>query len=81
MKESHYTYRDVHERIRLQILSTQLQERIQAKIGKGAGPKAEQDAFQEFVDEFNGRWRSRTVCAPAYVTERCSNGPLSDEQG
>lgn len=75
MKKNRYTYRDLRERVRTQILSTQLQERLQEKIGKRVGPKAEQRAFREFIDEFVERWRSRTVCAPEYVTERCSNGP------
>lgn len=81
LKENRYTYRDLHERVRTQILSTRLQDRLQAKIGKGAGPKAEQKAFREFIDEFVERWRSRTVCAPEYVTERCSNGPPPGGQG
>jgi hypothetical protein len=81
LKEARYTHRDLHERIRTQILSTLLQERLQEMIGKGAGRKAEQRAFTKFVEEFTERWRSRTVCAPGYVTERCSNGPSPDEQG
>ncbi len=80
VKESGYTRRDLHERVRLQILSTLLQERLQQMIPKGAGQKAEQKFFRKFVEEFNERWRARTVCAPEYVTERCSNGPLPDDQ-
>lgn len=80
LKESRYTYRDLYERVRLQILSTLLQERLQQMIPKGAGLKAEQKFFSEFVKEFNERWRARTVCAPQYLTERCSNGPLSVDQ-
>lgn len=74
LRESHYTRRDVYERVEIQLLSAQLQERLKEKIGK-VGRKAEQKAFAEFVDEFNERWRSRTVCAPEYAIERCSNGP------
>ena len=75
LKESRYTLRDINERVRLQILSTLLQERLQQMIPNGAGRKAEQKFFREFVKEFNEKWRARTVCAPQYATERCSNGP------
>lgn len=49
-------------------------------VPKGAGQKAEQEFFLAFVEEFNETWRARTVCAPQYATERCSNGPLSPDR-
>lgn len=73
LREMHFTQRDVYERVELQLLSMRIQKRIVA----GAESEAEeQKAFEEFVAEFNERWRGRTVCAPAYVTAHCSNGPL-----
>jgi hypothetical protein len=72
LRKMHYTRRDVYEQVELQLLSTLIQERIVA----GARSEAEeQKAFDEFVADFNERWRSRTVCAPEYAIERCSNGP------
>jgi hypothetical protein len=73
LKQSHFTRRDVDERVELQLLSTQIQERV---IRGFRGPRAIQKAFQEFVDAYMKRWRARTVCAPEYAIERCSNGPL-----
>jgi hypothetical protein len=54
------------------MLSTRIQERITAGL---TGEAAKQKGFAKFVDEYTERWRSRTVCAPGYVTVRCSNGP------
>ena len=73
LREAQYTKRDVHERVELQILSTRLQRRLQARFKREG--KKEQQAFEEFVAEFNEKWRARTVCAPVYATELCSNGP------
>lgn len=67
-----FTRRDVYERVELQIISTRIQRRIEAKVRHRS---EEQAVFDEFVKEFNERWRSRTVCAAGYVTDRCSNGP------
>ncbi len=73
LREMRYTRRDVYERVKLQLLAA----RIQETIAEGAGSESdEQKAFDEFVAEFNERWRGRTVCAPGYVTDHCSNGPL-----
>jgi hypothetical protein len=79
IEEARYSRRDLHERVRAQILSIQLQERLQQKIPEKAGQRAEQKFFREFIEEFNQRWRARTVCALEFVTERCSNSPPSGE--
>ncbi len=71
LKEAHYAKRDIVERVEVQILA----EHISANIAPGLGKKATQKAFSKFVTEYNERWRSRTVCAPGYITELCSNGP------
>jgi hypothetical protein len=75
LREAHYTRRDVYERVEIQLLSTELQERLVRKID-ARNVREEQQGFREFVDEFNERWRSRTVCAPEFAIERCSNGPV-----
>jgi hypothetical protein len=71
LKEAHYTKRDLVERLEVQILA----EHITAAIAPGLSEKATQKAFSKFIAEYETRWRSRTVCAPGYVTELCSNGP------
>jgi SurA N-terminal domain len=76
LREAHYTKRDVHERVELHMLTTRLQRRLQARIEReDRNEFEEQQAFREFVAEFNEKWRARTVCAPVYATDRCSNGP------
>lgn len=78
LKESRYTRRDVSERVEIQLLSTRIQERLERQIDRETRTRSErQRAFTEFVAEFNEEWRARTVCAPQYATERCSNGPPS----
>lgn len=78
LKEARYTNRDIYERVELQLLSMRMQLRIEKRIQRDARNEfEEQQAFKEFVAEFNEKWRARTVCAPQYATERCSNGPPS----
>jgi hypothetical protein len=72
LREAHFTGRDVKDRVELQMFSERIQERVLAGI---SGEAAAQNAFAKFIDEYEERWRSRTVCAPGYVTVRCSNGP------
>lgn len=71
LREAHFTNRDVRERVTIQILS----EKIQVRVLSGLSEAEAQRAFSRFVKEYEARWRGRTVCAPDYVTERCSNGP------
>jgi SurA N-terminal domain len=73
LKKAHFTHRDVRERVKIQILS----EKIQLRIAFGLSEAERQKAFAKFVSEYEERWRGRTVCAPGYVTVRCSNGPAS----
>jgi hypothetical protein len=77
LRESHYTRRDVNERVEVQLLATRIGKRIERQIEREARNEFEEKrAFNEFIAEFNERWRARTVCAPEYATDRCSNGPL-----
>jgi hypothetical protein len=76
LKQGHYTQRDIRERVEIQLLGTRLRERLQGQISRQTRTKSEeQRAFSRWVREFSERWRARTVCAPKYTTERCSNGP------
>jgi hypothetical protein len=76
LRASRYTRRDVNDRVELQLLSARLQVRLERQIEREARNEfEEQRALREFSVEFNERWRARTVCAPEYATDRCSNGP------
>lgn len=72
LKKVHYTREDVNERVEVQLFAAKIQERVVAGIGSERGA---QKALSRFVSEYAKRWRSRTVCAPDYLTIRCSNGP------
>lgn len=76
LRESRFTRRDIYERVEFGLVAEELRRRLQKRIAREArNPYEERRAWQEFIAEFNERWRERTVCAPAYATERCSNGP------
>lgn len=76
VRESHYTRRDVRERVEIKLLGTRLRKRIQKQISGQAKTRSEEErAFTRWINEFDARWRARTICAPKYTTERCSNGP------
>lgn len=70
LKKFHYTRNDVNELVKLQLLSSAIQQRVVKGIESG---KARRRAFTRFVAEYTKRWRSRTVCAPGYIFGRCSN--------
>ncbi len=72
LKEAHFTRDDVRERVESQMFSERIQERLLIGI---SGEAAAIKAFQKFAAEYEKRWRSRTVCAPGYITKLCSNGP------
>lgn len=82
LRESRYTRRDVRERVEIQLLSLELQEWLLQRFSReGKTSRAEeQRGFAEFIDEFNEKWKSRTVCGPDYAVDRCSNGPLPARQ-
>lgn len=73
LRKARYTRRDVRERVEIQLLSQAIGERI---VRGAHGEAEEADAIRKFIAAYEERWRSRTVCAPDYVFDRCSNGPL-----
>ena len=78
LRTFHLTQADVNDSIKLQLLSTA----IRAQVLKGVkGNQARHKAFENFVEEYFERWKSRTVCAPGYVFGRCSNSGRKSEIG
>ena len=78
LREARYTRRDMNERVEVQMLSTRLQRALSRRFAKKTNSKSEEArAFEEFIAEFDERWRGRTVCAPDYANDRCSNGPAA----
>ena len=78
LRESHYSRRDVLDRVEIELFSERIQELVVAGIPSKQG---RQKAFSKFVREYAERWRALTVCAPEYVTVRCSNGPAPSALG
>jgi hypothetical protein len=72
LREAHFTQRDVNERVELQLLATQIQEKVLRKA-KGKSQSGARKVFEEFVAGYTNRWRARTVCALDYLLDRCSN--------
>jgi hypothetical protein len=71
LRHIHFTLRDVYYRVELQLLSTQIEERISRDTWN---QKEAHKKLVAFVATYKKRWRSRTVCAPRYAIKRCSNG-------
>lgn len=73
LSQSNFSEADVLARVKLQLLSTKIQDLIQSR---GHGQKAVQREFEAFVTAYQNKWRSRTVCGEDFVIkDRCSNGP------
>lgn len=71
---------DVLERAKLQLIQNKIQERISNSVsgtGSSAAQRAaaQQSALSSFGQTFRESWQRRTVCAAAYVTTGCANGP------
>jgi len=76
LTSSKFTEENVNERVKLQLLSTQIQESISSESGNKT---EEQKQFATFVTAYQRQWRARTICAPTFVSERCANGPQPEE--
>jgi SurA N-terminal domain len=75
LKEARYTKRDVYERVELQLLSVRMQRWLEKRVLRDTRNEfEEQRAIEEYLADFEEKWRARTVCAPRIATERCSNG-------
>ncbi|MCO5315640.1 MAG: peptidyl-prolyl cis-trans isomerase [Solirubrobacterales bacterium] len=48
-------------------------EKVRDQIEQQVLPTLQQKAMQDFVSDYNAKWKSRTVCADGYVISRCSN--------
>jgi foldase protein PrsA len=77
LRTSGQTEEDLLYRVRVELLSQTIREEVTRE-----SDKPDQEALDEFVSEFQERYRDITVCAEGYVTKECSNGPpLKNETG
>jgi hypothetical protein len=75
IRQVKFTDKEIREIVKLQMLV----ERIEARVIQGIASRAAQRrALQAFVNSYGRRWRSRTVCAPQFAIDRCSNGPSKE---
>jgi hypothetical protein len=74
LKRARYTRRDMYALVERVLLRQKIQRR--QIINREPKNLSEiEEITQELEDEFTERWSSRTVCAPAYVIDFCSNAP------
>ena len=52
-----------------------LNRQTRAQIRSQLTQQRQQDSFNQFVNNFGSKWRSRTFCASGYVIDRCDNFP------
>jgi len=46
---------------------------VRNEIQQQLAPALEQQALTSFIEDYNAKWTSRTVCAEGFVISRCSN--------
>lgn len=46
---------------------------VRGQIEQQLTPTLEQQALTRFIEDYNSKWTSRTVCAEGFVVARCSN--------
>ena len=46
---------------------------VRNQIQQQLAPTLEQQALTSFIEDYNAKWTSRTVCADGFVISRCSN--------
>ena len=77
LRDARLTQHDVRYRVELGLLSAAIERRVLRGV---KGFHNELEALSEFVDEYSARWRGRTVCAPEFTIDRCSNGPPASDR-
>ncbi len=70
LKQSGQTVADLLLRVKLNILSQRIQNRI---LTSHPGRRSGQRALTRFVHEFRAKWTAQTYCEPAYAVPDCSH--------
>ncbi|HEY1855164.1 MAG TPA: TIR domain-containing protein [Solirubrobacterales bacterium] len=63
------TEAEVDERVETQLLANAILQEVES----GVPANQQKQAKKRYVDEYNEKWRARTVCATGYVVDKCSN--------
>ncbi len=70
LRQSGQTIGDLLLRVRLNLLSSEIQKRVTASA---QSPKDKQQALREFVKTFKATWQAQTVCVPAFAVPDCGS--------
>jgi hypothetical protein len=70
LKESGQTIADLLFRVRLNLLSTRIQNRV---LAGHRGRRNSQRVLRRFVHEFRSNWEAQTYCEPAYDVSDCGH--------
>lgn len=75
LKQSGLSEDQVLDQVKLQVLSTKIQD----KISGDAKPAEQQKLMADFTTDYQKRWTARTTCADDFMVVRCSNAPDESE--
>jgi hypothetical protein len=70
LKSSGQTVADLLFRVRGNLLSTRIQQRV---VAGQHGASAQANALARFVSEFHMKWRAQTYCSAAYAVGDCGH--------
>jgi hypothetical protein len=70
LRQSKQTVADLLLRVRLNLLSQQIQKAVLAGV---KGKRAQAMALGQFVSGFKDKWMAQTYCAPAYAVADCGH--------
>jgi hypothetical protein len=70
LRSTGQTIGDLLFRVRLNLLSAQIQRQI---VANQPSATAREAALSRFVTEFKSKWRAQTYCAPAYAVSDCGH--------
>lgn len=70
LRESAQTVEDLLFRVRLNILSMEIQKHV---VAGETTPSAKQHAESEFVKNFKAKWQAQTSCLPAFAVPDCGH--------
>jgi hypothetical protein len=70
LRSSGQTVADLLFRVRLNLLSQQIQKQV---LAGHHGKRAQRQALANFVGEFKSRWMGQTYCEPAFAVKTCGH--------
>jgi hypothetical protein len=70
LQETGESIGDLLFRVRLNLLSTRIQQHV---VASAQGEAAKQTALEQFVKAFKSKWQSQTYCLPAYAVVDCGH--------